>query len=292
MGADLSTPGRAALSDTLANLFAKKFIARPDAKAIQVSDGSWRLHTVDGKPKSARLPWTRPDILAHIAGQRSFGHYLLNGDNTCKLFAFDIDLEKFDPDKEDRGWLPVEPLGTPMDPWQTYYEVLDLRSAWLERAHPGRTYMKYQFKVMAQMLMKAIHEQLAIPCAATYSGGKGVHVYGFTGPIPAADAREGIQIVLDSLGCFQAVRGENFYKHVEKDPALGFPNLSIETFPKQGSLEGKDLGNLMRLPLGRNLKSQDPTFFIDMTTPIAEMRPVDPEWALTTDNPWKRASGT
>jgi hypothetical protein len=59
-------------------------------------------------------------------------------------------------------------------------------------------------------------------------------------------------------------------------------------YPKQASLAGKDLGNLLRLPLGRNNKSKDPTFFMDMTAPLAEMRPVDPEWALTTTSPWKR----
>jgi len=271
------------LSDALADLFARKFIARPDAKAVQVADGSWRLHTVDGRRESPRLPWRREDLNAHIAGQASYGHYLLHPDNTCKLFAFDIDLEK-------TGKLPHG--DGPSDPWLHFYDEPDLRGAWLYRGHPARTFMKYQFKLMAHMLMRAIHEQLQIPCAATYSGGKGVHVYGFTGPIPAADAREGIKIVLDHLGCFKAVRGENFYKHVEEDPDKGFPNLSIETFPKQGTLDGKDLGNLMRLPLGRNLKSHDPTFFIDMTTPLAEMVPVDPEWALTTDNPWKRADGT
>jgi hypothetical protein len=283
----IDSPGRIRLSDALANLFAKKFIARPDAKAVQVADGSWRLHTVDGKRESARLPWRREDLNDHIAGRASYGHYLLNTDNTCKLFAFDIDLEK-------AGKVPATEYSTvqPMDPWVYYADEPDLRAAWLNRAHPARIYMKYQFKLMAHMLLRAIHEQLSIPCIAAYSGGKGVHVYGFTGPIPAADAREGIQIVLESLGCFKAVRGENFYKHVEDSPDKGFPNLSIETFPKQGSLDGKDLGNLMRLPLGRNTKSQDPTFFIDMTTPLSDMLPMDPEWALTTDDPWKRASGT
>jgi hypothetical protein len=60
-------------------------------------------------------------------------------------------------------------------------------------------------------------------------------------------------------------------------------------FPKQDSLAGKDLGNLMRLPLGRNLKNpKDPTFFIDMTTPMGVMSPIDPVYALTTETPWKK----
>jgi len=141
---------------------------------------------------------------------------------------------------------------------------------------------------MAAILMKAIYEELEIPCAAAYSGAKGVHVYGFTGLISADDAREGAQIVLDSLGEFEAVRGEHFFKHTDTNPLFGLTNLTIEVFPKQRSLDGKDLGNLMRLPLGRNMKSTDPTFFIDMTTAAADMRPVDPLWAMTTANPWAR----
>jgi hypothetical protein len=148
--------------------------------------------------------------------------------------------------------------------------------------------MKLQFKTMAHMLAKSITEELGLRCAVAYSGGKGVHVYGFTGTVLASEARLAAQIVLDDLGCFKLTKGVNFYKHTDEDPFTGFPNLSIEVFPKQNTLDGKDLGNLMRLPLGRNLKSTDPTFFIDMTTALGDMTPVDPIWALTTDSPWKR----
>ncbi len=263
--------------NTLADLIAKRFIARRDVKAIQYPNGVWTPHTVTGKPDGERIPWSRKDLNAHIAGEKTFGHYLLNTDSTCKLFAFDVDLEK-------TGHLP-----SALKEDLAFYACNNLREAWLDRAHPARWWMKTQFKAMAHMLLKAIWEELELPCAAAYSGGKGIHVYGFTGPISAVEAREGAQIVLDALGCFEATRGTNFFKHKDTDPFLGFPNLSIETFPKQGSLDGKDLGNLMRLPLGRNLKSTDPTFFIDMTTPLALLAPVDPVFALTTDNPWKRA---
>ena len=134
--------------------------------------------------------------------------------------------------------------------------------------------------------MKSIHEELELPCAAAYSGGKGVHVYAFTGPISASDAREGARIVLDSVGGWSPSRGDNFFRSTDNDPVTGFPNLSIEVFPKQNTLDGKDLGNLMRLPLGRNLKSSDPTFFIDVRSPMGQMIPVDPVWALETSNPW------
>lgn len=264
------------LSDEIANLFASKFIARPDAKAIQLRDGKWAVHTqtnpVTGRHDGPRIPWRREDLNSHIAGERTFGHYLLSTESKCKLFAFDVDLEK-------TGILPVSDyFADEAEP--EFYEEKDLRAAWLNRAHPGRPFMKLQFKEIAHKLLSVISSELELPCAAAYSGGKGIHVYGFTGLIDAAEAREGAQIVLDTIGEFKPLRGENFFKHVD------YENISIEVFPKQGSLDGKDLGNLMRLPLGRNLKSADPTFFIDMTTPLAEMRPLDAARALTTENPW------
>lgn len=271
------------MSDSLANLIAKRFIARSDVKAIQHRNGAWSPHQefnpATGKHDGPRIPWKRTDLNHHIAGTQTFGHYLLNTDNTCKLFAFDIDLEK-------TGFLPTSPEMLE----ESFEPVADLRGAWLDRKHPGRNWMKYQFKQIANKLMRGIYEELDLPCATAYSGGKGIHVYAFTGPISAEEAREGAQIVLDSLGCFKLVRGQHWFKHENEDPYSGFPNLSIEVFPKQNSLDGKDLGNLMRLPLGRNLKSEDPTFFIDMTSPVGQMVPVDAEWALTTDNPWKKPS--
>lgn len=261
------------VSDVLANLIAKKFIQRRDVKAIQHSDGSWSPHTKTGKREGERLPWTRPDLLSHVQGQRTFGHYLLDSDSLCKLFAFDIDLEKNNPEKGFVGYY---------EDWNGAKIEMDPREAWQDRAHPGRPYMKEQFRVISHKLMRAITEELDLPCAAAYSGGKGVHVYAFTGTIPAVEARDGAQIILDAVGGFTATRGTNFFQHE------AFHNLSVEVFPKQGSLDGKDLGNLMRLPLGRNLKSKDPTFFMDMCAPMAEMRPLDPAFALTTATPWLR----
>lgn len=272
------------MSELLQNLLAKKFIARSDVKAIQYSDGSWSPHQ-EYNPESRkndgpRIPWRREDLAAHLSCKSTYGHYLLSQASETKLFAFDIDLEQNKP-------------ADSSSPFQGYWvdddgqvHEFDPRASWLDRAHPSRKWTKYQLKMMASMLMKAISEELEIPCAAAYSGGKGVHVYGFLGLAPAEDAREGAQIVLDSIGKFKATRGTNFFKWDDDDPVQGYPNLSIEVFPKQSSLDGKDLGNLMRLPLGRNLKSTDPTFFIDMRTPMSVMAPVDAEWALTTGNPW------
>lgn len=255
----------------LANLLAKKFIARPDVKAIQTSHG---YMPVCDRRTEERIPWSRQDLLDHLAKSKTYGHYLLSTDSQVKLFAFDVDLEKVGK------WDVDFPNGNPEDTFRM--EQFAPREAWLDRAHPARSYMKLQFREVAHALGKTIESELDIPWAAAYSGGKGIHVYGFTGLMPASDARDGALIVLDALG-YKPSRGDNFFKHEE------YENLSIETFPKQGSLDGKDLGNLMRLPLGRNLKApSEPTFFMDMTAPMGTLAPLDPVYALTTTSQWKR----
>lgn len=274
------------MPENLTDLIAKRFIARRDVKAIQHRDGSWSPHTTDGKRDSARIPWSRKDLEAHIAGTTTYGHYLLSQDDQVKLFAFDIDLNANVSDDNP-------------NPFQGYWKIydkehhdgapvmFDARECWRDRSHMSRSYTKIEFKLLATDLMAHIEHELEIPCAVAYSGGKGIHVYGFTGSIPAIDAREGAAIVLEALGNWEATRGDNFYRPTNwKDPHTPFRNLTIEVFPKQDSLAGKDLGNLMRLPLGCNFKNpKDPTFFIDMTTPMEEFSPVDPIRALT-ESPW------
>lgn len=269
------------------DLFASKFIARTDAKAIQWPGGSWSPHCEFNpetrKNDGPRIGWRREDLEAHISGERTFGHYLLNSKSECKLFAFDCDWEK-------TGFLPTLPLTTEDEvEWRESFIETNPREMWLQRGFAGRDFMKLQMKQLAHMLLRAISDPngLGIPCAAAYSGGKGFHVYGFTGLIEAKEARNGAHIVLDDIGGFEPLRGENFFKHKDEDPVNGFRNFSIELFPKQDTLDGKDLGNLMRLPLGKNLKApKEPTFFIDMTAPLAELRPMDPVTALQMENPW------
>lgn len=273
------------LSKALEDLLASKFIARQDTKAIQYPGGSWSPHREfnqetrksDGPP----IPWRRADLGNHLSGERTFGHYLLSRDSKCKLFAFDCDLEK-------AGVLPTLPLSTEDEiAWRESFIETNPREMWLQRSFAGRDFIKLQMKQLAHLFLKTVVEELQLPCAAAYSGGKGFHVYAFTGLIDAWEAREGAQIVLDSMKEFKPLRGENFFKHINDDPVNGFPNFSIELFPKQDSLDGKDLGNLMRLPMGKNLKApKEPTFFIDMTAPLAEFKPMDAQTALQIENPW------
>lgn len=230
------------------------------------------------------------DLQAHLAGQRTFGHYLLNTDDTCKLFCLDVDLRsvrKHGDDEVPDGFLPLSGL----EPGDVYEDFTpdDPRKAWANRADPRRPYLKYSMHLAGAMLAERVWHELGIQVAVAYSGSKGIHVYGlFNTTIPAADAREGAMIVLESMGIWSLERGDSVFGLSKKTPDNPLTNFTVEVYPKQASLQGKDLGNLLRLPLGRNTKSADPTFFMDLTSALAELRPVDPEWALTTDNPWKR----
>lgn len=301
------------MSKELAKLFAKKFIQRPGVKAVQLdrnggglSQGDWFPDTrIDPqkRPNSPHLPhgFNMDHLLAHLAGERTYGHYLLDEDSNCKLFAFDIDLEKsgsyitlpdwskapdkFDDPAAEEAWFMENSLTDVVDgKGQT------LRDLWMDRsrtAAPARKWFKYQMKHLAHVIAAKVVE-LDIPCAVAYSGSKGVHVYGFTGTLPAQEVREAAMLVLDMLDEFEPMRGKNFFRHKNDDPVHGFQNFSVEVFPKQGSLDGKTLGNLMRLPLGKNWKNpKDPTFFVDMTTALAEMKPhSDPVKLLEGGNPF------
>lgn len=281
------------MTASLENLYASMFIARPDVKAEQHSNGSYSPTRTYPDPSNrevfTNVGWKRSDILAHIAGERTFGHYLLNTDDQVKLFCFDVDLRGLDRNQQPEGWLPTSGLGD--GEVAADFVRADPRTVWKDRANPQRNYLKYSMRLCAHMLAEKISSALEIHTAVAYSGNKGFHVYGFTGPVSAADARDGAMIVLDDLDMFELERGDSLFKLSDEkyEPENPFVNFSIEVYPKQNSLAGKDLGNLLRLPLGKNTKSKDPTFFMDLTSPLTVMQPVDPVWALTTSNPWKRS---
>jgi hypothetical protein len=269
----------------IAKLLASKFIARSDVRAIQRSNG-------DYNPEDEKF--SMASLLDHINGAHTYGHYLLNKDNECKLFVFDIDLNK--PDKrfpDEKFWLPTRI--TDMVP-ENYVES-NPRELWLDRtATVQRDFMKVQLRMMANMLARGIHNILNIPVAATYTGSKGVHVYGFTGLLPAVEVREAANLVLENLDCFEVYRGNNFYRHKQVADTLGridfeesYNSLTLEVFPKQITLENKGYGNLCRLPLGRNLKNpKDPTFFLDFRSNFGEkaFTPRDAIEALTVTDYW------
>jgi hypothetical protein len=254
----------------LTNLLAKMFIARPGVKAVQRSNGEYY---------PLEEPFTRGCLVEHLTGERTYGHYLINPEtDMCKLFAFDIDFEKtgYLPTSFDSDGLPSEET-TECNP----------REAWRNWAHPARNFMKQQLMHVASLLASKAHRELELPVAIAYSGYKGVHVYCFTNTVPTAKAREGAQLVMDLAGA-HLIRGNNFYQVPGGDALL--ENLSIEIYPKQDTIGEKKFGNLLRLPLGVNLKApKDPTFFIDLTQANGLMIPVKSDHVveyLKSGDPW------
>lgn len=269
------------LSDDIATLIKKRFINRASAVAMQHATGEYKPLRTEGRPQRD-IPWDNDLLASHLAGERSLGHYLLGDDDTVKLFAFDIDLEKNSPA---RGKQPAF-TGSWIDQAGAVHEF-DARAAWRDRKHPARPQMKMALMWTAVTIAATIERELQLPVAAAYSGNKGVHVYAFTGKIPASDAFEGAQIIMDEIGEFEPTRGMNFYRHKDQGVNNVMRNLAVEIFPKQAAV-GDGYGNLMRLPLGRNMKApSDPTFFLDLKAPFEDMKPIDPVVALSDFPTWK-----
>lgn len=288
------------MSKELAKLYAKKFIQRRDVKAVQADRPGGKLDTGDWFPdskitrqNSPHQPtgWNMDHLLAHIEGERTYGHYLLDQEDKCKLFAFDIDLNKEGSWVKLPDWnaLPEFVKQEDEDKWIEAQiivsEGINPLELWHSRkrsAQDARTWYKYQMKHIAHILAVSI-ENMGFETAVAYSGNKGVHVYGFTGAMDASEVRDAAMIALDMSGEFESVRGKNFFQHKNDDPVHGFQNFTVEVFPKQTSLSGSGYGNLMRLPLGVNHKHPDhPTFFVDMTTPLGQFTPhSDPVKLLT-----------
>ena len=274
----------------LEDLIAKRFIQRRDVKAVQLPPHGgyspdyqlYNRRTGQKDPgRHGPLGWQRKHLTAHLSGKATYGHYILDADSRCRVITFDIDLidndsgtvYDFDTDKT---YLGVNPRLT----WQDRTAII------------SRIWFKYQMKMLATKFCSAVID-LGLKTAAAYTGSKGVHIYGFLEkPLPAASAHHGANLVLEMIGGFEPAKGNHLYKSSNGDPLTGFQNFTIEVYPKQTSLEGKTLGNLVRLPLGRNLKSKDPTFFLDLTTPMAVFSPhPDPVRLLEEGNPFSDTTG-
>lgn len=282
------------MSKELEKLIAMKFIQRRDVKAVQTPDGKWAPdNKFKGHPHG--LGFDMASLERHLTGQATYGHYLLDTNSHARVMCFDIDLEpkaKEDMALEKKGNYVILPQrnldNVEFEEQIQIIEDVDPRALWQDRtATDARKWYKAQMMMLARKFVKAVTEELGIGAAAAYSGSKGVHVYGFTGDMPASEVREGALIVMDALGEFELSRGDHFWKHMNTDPIQGFQNFQIEIFPKQDTLDDKSYGNLVRLPLGKNQKSADPTFFLDLKAPAWEMRPhPDPIELLTTGNPY------
>lgn len=277
------------MNDQLAALFAKRFIQRRDIKAVQFAYPGKVIYMPDREIKPERIGTHAPigfqmhHLHAHLQGTATYGHYLLDSDSNTRMFCFDIDLKEND-DNFQGYYLPVEPFAEGMDEaaWEaraTTPLAMNPRIDWLNRAHPARNWTKMQFGMLARKLVSATLKELgSMPkfhgSIAAYSGNKGIHVYGFFDPMPAEQVRAAAHYVLACTADWELERGEHIYHYKLQDPVLGYPNINLEVYPKQDDLGGKDLGNLLRLPLGKNLKNpNDPTFFLDLRTAPGVMSP-------------------
>jgi hypothetical protein len=288
------------LSHDLAVLFAQRLIQRRDVKAVQLPKVYEQIgaYVPDRKLKSlgqhAPLGFTMDHLYAHLEGRATYGHYVTDQDNKARMFCLDIDLNRtgwYVPMEQDtaegwsENWPPAIELRDPTLPEGA--KDMTMLNAWHDRAHPARPWLKMQMGMLARKFTQIIQEDLEIGCAAAYSGNKGIHVYGFTGEADAADVRRAIEYVLNKSGEWAPIKGQHFWGHRVESPYLGYKNFTVETYPKQASMEDKDLGNLLRLPLGVNLKHNDPTFFLDLRTAPGVMQPhPDPVQLLTTGNPY------
>lgn len=257
------------MSDELAALLGKRFIERRDVKAVQYPDGHYEPHLADRKnTDSERIGFTMSDLRAHLAGTATYGHYLISPEGNCRVICFDVDLAS---------------KGTLVDPEGAEHGDIPLRDYW--RAKPNDAHGKKQLitelRCAAEALALRAKRLLECPVAVTYSGSKGMHAYAFIGSTPSIDARAAALAVIESFDGYEAFRGVNFFRATE-----GFKNVEIEAYPKQDNLDGKDLGNLLRLPLGVHRKTGSPGFFVDLCQPYDVLVETDPLPILTDGAEW------
>lgn len=301
----------------LARFIAKNMIAREDVKASQLPRGQGAYVRDDSK-------WKMRDLIDHVTGKETYGHYLLDQDSNVKIIAFDIDLNQtgtyipFAPEDHER--YADDP--TFMDDEQ--FIEFNPREAWVDRKHPARPWLKHQMRELVERFTDGC-SHVGLGTFATYSGSKGVHVYGLYKDhvppsyepktrIPAVEARilafEAADWAMQNLTsmCYEyenmyelvPSKGKSFYRIVGTRRSTGdpvplyrsFDNFSIEVFPKQDYIEPNRLGNLMRLPFGKNLKNpKDPTFVIDQCAASSSLVPVtdfeELKVRLEGGNPWR-----
>lgn len=263
--------------DELVNIIASRFITRRDVHALQHSEGY----------RPVKAPITRSLIEDHLNCNTTIGHYLVYKTH-CKFFCFDIDWETegefyIEPD------LTLVPAGSIADADAWYAEnrqgpyPANPRILWQNRDPASRPYFKERLRTIGEILTSHIHN-LGLPTCMTYSGSKGIHVYGFIGLTDAELVRAVALKVIADTGVFVPGKGANFFK----DSTGEFPGMSLELFPKQSRVDEGHYGNLMRLEFGVNLKApNDPCFLVNQKLPHTQLAPhPDPTTVLESGNPW------
>jgi len=242
------------------DLLAKRFIARPDVHAEQWNNGGW-------SPKE--VPFGRKLLQSHLDGKATLGHYMLSEEDECKLFAFDLDLDKPTKDRNSGMVIPIyyrldDGTAIPINP----------REAWYGDNQEIVAGLTLELRSLAEILALRVRTMFDLDVAVAFSGNKGLHVYAFLGmPLPAELAIEMSNAVLGSFNeMFYATDGKNFYKH--RSPA--FEHVTVETFPKQAKRPNGGYGNLMKLPLGKDSRTGHKGFFVDLDAPDDVLQSTDP----------------
>lgn len=237
-----------------AALMGKLFINRPERKAIFKPDfqGSWHWSAFDESFKMG-------DFREHLTGQHCLGTYLLGLDSTVKFFAYDLDLAKA------TKYLPCFTLEE-VDAYDIANKCEDgitieatdgnLEAALHAPADPAHRWACIMVQSWLQLLKKHVKESLGLDSLPVVSGGGGHLFVPLPEPMPAIEARSAaIEILLTIPG---VTKVNDIFNKVGP-----FNELSIEVFPKQDTLDGKDYGNLLRLPFGWHYEAGIRTYSID-----------------------------
>ena len=224
-----------------ASLLAKWFIARTDVMAEQGSGGQYfPTRKRDGE----LIGFTRESLEQHLSGQRTLGHYLLSG-QTCKLFAFDIDLDGGETSFNNH-WSPLHGV------------TLNQRSVMVDQEHEHHAEIMGRMHKLAASIADIVDNTTKdVKTLISFSGSKGMHVYGLYGQY--VDSSVAMRDITKVVGRLRGTTHAN--AKIQNLKSESWPGITIEVFPKQSSTKG--FGNLMRLPLGVHRKSGKPGFIID-----------------------------
>lgn len=251
-------------------LLGEKFVSRKDVKAIQYPGNHWR---------PSDEPFNMADFKAHFNGDLSLGHYIVGTDDMARLFVFDIDLRARTKEK-DFERVPEEDRFLPEFDWGEGPQPICPREVFNDENHAARQYMKVKLRSVADGLARRTASTLGCSVAVCDSGGKGLHVYGFTGSRPASEQRTLAEAILLDLG-LEPSRGDNFWR-TQWDSYC-----EIEVFPKQDSVGEGGYGNLVRFPLGKHQSTGRWSRFLTTEAPLSEFVQMDTFNALQGDQPWE-----
>lgn len=282
------------LDTDLHDALSRLLIARGDVVAEQSANGGYRpVHAHNclcemcvrnsvwsGSTDPIYAPWTRSMLMDHLAGKRTYGHYVLNG-NKAKFFCFDVDLKSKADITVHPNWnlAPENLTAYQFDKWLTdNSQTVETqpRDIWY-RSGGTDPWIEWQLRTIAELFKFQIEATLGFKTLCSFSGSKGIHVYGFPYPGQAVDAkylRECALYVIKNMGHYWRPKNKSEIVFIgQNDPTIGL--FETEIFPKQTEVPADGFGNLVRMELGVNRKNNSRGFLLDTSanTPVAKLVP-------------------